>query len=332
MLYTVLALAVCFAFLNGFHDSASLVAVVISSRAMRPRVALLWTALGEFIGPFLFGVAVAKTLGADLLNPQGLTLEALAAGLTGAILWNLLTWWLAIPSSSSHALVGGLLGPTLLLQGMMGISWEGLKKVLIALFLSPILGFLAGYLLMRFWFWALQNATPRINLFFRRGQTLTSFLLALTHGSNDGQKSMGVMVLALMLAGRLSTFQVPLWVVVACAGAIALGVGLGAWRLIRTLGGRIFRIRAVHGFTSQTAGGAVIGLAAWLGGPVSTTHVLNSAIMGAGAAERLTKVRWGVVRDMVVAWVLTIPISALMAIAAYWALISLQQRFGFPMG
>lgn len=326
MLYTVLALALAFAFLNGFHDSASLVAVVISSRAMRPRMALLWTALGEFLGPFLFGIAVARTLGADLLNPQGLTLETLAAGLLGAMTWNLITWWLAIPSSSSHALVGGLIGPALLVQGLTGISWKGMQKVLLALFLSPVLGFVAGFWLMRFWFWALQNATPRINLLFRRGQTLTAFLLALTHGSNDGQKTMGIMVLALMLAGQLSAFYVPLWVLTSCAAAIALGVALGAWRLIRTLGGRIFRIRAVHGFTAQAAGGAVIGAAAWLGGPVSTTHVLNSAIMGAGAAERLTKVRWGVVREMLIAWLLTIPVSALLAVGFYGLLMYGQSQ------
>ncbi len=328
MLYIVLALALVFAFLNGFHDSASLVAVVISSRAMRPRVALLWTALAEFLGPFLFGVAVARTLGADLLNPTGLTLEALAASLLGAIAWNLITWWMAIPSSSSHALVGGLLGPALLLQGLTGVSMNGLLKVVMALFLSPLLGFLGGYWLMRFWFWALANATPRINLLFRKGQVLTSFGLALTHGSNDGQKSMGIMVLALMLAGQLTTFQVPLWVLTACAAAIALGVALGAWRLIRTLGGRIFRIRPVHGFTAQAAGGAIIGLAAWLGGPVSTTHVLNSAIMGTGAAERLSKVRWGVVREMLIAWMLTIPVSASMAMVFYW-LIGYGRQLGW---
>ncbi len=319
-LNVVIALGLCFAFLNGFRDSASLAALLISSRAMAPRTALLWIALGEFVGPFLLGAAVARTIAADLLNPHTLTLEALTAGLLGAIVWNLLTWWWGIPSSSSHALVGGLLGPILFLHGWRGVYLTGLEKVLAALFLSPVVGFAAGYLLMRFWFWALQNATPRVNLVFQRGQWLTSFGLALTHGANDAQKTVGVLVLTLMLSGRLSGFQVPMWVLVVSAGALALGASVGAWRLIRTLGGRIFRIRPIHGFTAQVAGGGVIALAAWLGGPVSTTHVLNSAIMGTGAAERLTKVRWGVVREMLIAWMLTMPVSALLAIGAWLVL------------
>ncbi len=317
LFHGVALLALAYAFVNGFRDSASLAALLISSRVMSPRIALLWIALGEFIGPFLLGTAVAKTIAADLLQPQGLTLETLMAGLLAALVWNLLTWWWAIPSSSSHALVGGLLGPVLFLHGLEGVLLPGLEKVLIALFLSPVAGFLAGYGLMQFWFWALQRATPRVNRFFQRGQWFTSFGLALAHGSNDGQKTAGVLVLALTLTGRVVSFEVPWWVMLGSAGALAVGASIGAWRLIRTLGARIFRIRPIHGFTAQVAGGSVLALAGWLGGPVSTTHVLNSAIMGAGAAERLSKVRWGIVRDMLLAWLLTIPLSGLLAVLIY---------------
>lgn len=313
----VLMAGLGFAFLNGFQDSASLVAVVISSHAMRPRQALLWIGLGEFLGPFLFGVAVAHTLGVEMLDTQALNLPMLFAGVLGAMIWVGITWWWGVPSSASHALVGGLLGPVLVARGPEAMRWAGLEKVLLALFLSPVVGFLAGYMVLRFFYWALRNATPRVNLVFRRGQMLTSFFLALAHGSNDAQKAMGILTLALVLAARLPTFHILPWVKVACAAAMALGASVGAWRLIRTIGGRIFRIRPVHGFTAQAAGGAVVALAAYWGGPVSTTHVLNAAVLGTGAAERLSKVRWGVARTMLQAWLLTIPMSGLLAAGLY---------------
>ncbi len=311
----VLAVGLLYAFLNGLQDSASMVAVVISSRAMAPRRAMLWIGLGEFLGPFLFGLAVARTIGAELLDVQVLTLRMLLASLLGAILWMLITWAWGIPSSSSHALVGGLLGPVLLHHGPAAVHPQGLEKVLLALFISPPLGFTAGYAVMRFWYWALRHATPRVNVLFRRGQVLTSFLLAIGHGSNDAQKSMGLLTLGLLLGGYLPEFRVPLWVQTACAAAMAIGASVGAWRLIRTIGGRVFRIRPVHGFSAQASGAAVVGLAAYLGGPVSTTHVLNAAILGTGAAERLSKVRWQVAQEMLRAWLLTIPVSGLLAAA-----------------
>ncbi len=320
MLYALIALALFFDFLNGFHDSSNIVATVISSRALPPRVALRLTALGEFLGPFLFGVAVARTVGEGLLDSTVITLPVVLAALLGAITWNLITWYVGMPSSSSHALVGGLLGAAIVADGLSVVHPAGLGKVLLALFISPPLGLLAGYLITRFVFFATRHATPRINNWFRRLQVVTSFGLALSHGANDAQKTMGVLTLALLASGRLTRFQVPFWVIFASSAMIALGTSFGGWRLIHTLGGRIFRVRPVHGLGSQIAGATVILGAALLGGPVSTTQVMSSAIMGTGAAERVNMVRWQVGRDMLIAWVLTIPTAALVAALCYAAL------------
>ena len=320
MLATLIVLALIFDFLNGLNDSASIVATVISSRALNPRPALLLTALGEFIGPFLFGVAVAKTLAADLLDPGAITLEVLVAALIGAIAWGLVTWYLGVPSSSSHALVGGLLGAAISAVGAGVVIQAGLLKILAALFLSPVLGLAASFLFTKLIFLVAGRATRRINQSFRRIQVLTAFTLALTHGSNDGQKTMGMIVLGLLAAGRLDSFQVPLWVVVAAATGIALGTSVGGWRMMRTLGGRIIKVRPVHGFASQLAGAVVVLGAGLLGGPVSTTQVLSSGIMGAGAAERVNMVRWQVGQEMLTAWLLTIPTTGLVASLSYFVL------------
>lgn len=317
MLYVLIALALFFDFLNGFHDSSNIVATVISSRALPPRVALRLTALGEFLGPFLFGVAVAKTVGEGLLDSAVITLPVVLAALLGAIVWNLITWYVGMPSSSSHALVGGLLGAAIYARGLGVVRLAGLGKILLALFISPPLGLVAGFLIARLVFFLTQWATPRVNTWFRRFQVLTSFGLALSHGANDAQKTMGVLTLALVASGRLAHFHVPFWVIIASSAMIALGTSFGGWRLIHTLGGRIFRVRPVHGLSSQIAGAAVIAGAALFGGPVSTTQVMSSAIMGTGAAERVNMVRWQVGRDMLVAWVLTIPTAALVAALCY---------------
>ncbi|NPA30406.1 MAG: inorganic phosphate transporter [Chloroflexi bacterium] len=321
MLALALSLALAFAFLNGFHDSASIVAVAIASRAMTPRQALMWTALGEFVGPFVLGVAVAQVVGAGLVSPEAISLAALAAAVGGAVLWGVLTWWWGMPSSSSHALVGGLVGAALAAAGPQAVQWRGLAWVLAALFLSPLLGFGAGFGLTRVIFFLAQGASPRINRWFRGGQWLTTLGLALGHGANDGQKSMGLLALAWLLAGRTSEFQVTPAMMGAVATALALGASIGGWRLIRTVGGRILRVRPVHGFVAQLGSAAVIVAAAWAGAPISTTQVINSAIMGTGAAERWSKVRWRVARDMALAWLLTIPSSALLA-AGLYALLS----------
>jgi PiT family inorganic phosphate transporter len=234
------------------------------------------------------------------------------AALSAAIAWNLVTWYWGIPSSSSHALVGGLVGAAGLLQGWGAIQGAGLTKVLLALFISPPIGLIAGFLLLRVALWLLRGASPKVNKQLRRGQILTLIGLGLSHGTNDGQKTIAVLTLGLVTAGVLPGFEVPLWVIAASGLSMALGTSLGGWRLIRTLGMRLFRIRPVHGLVSQVAGAGVILLAAVFGGPVSTTQVMSSAIMGAGAGQRVSQVRWLVLREMVIAWLLTIPATAVL--------------------
>jgi PiT family inorganic phosphate transporter len=306
----IIGLALVFDFLNGFHDSSNIVATVISSRAMAPQRALLMTACAEFVGPFLFGVAVATTIGHEVVHENAVTLSVIEAGLISAIAWNLFTWFFGIPSSSSHALVGGIVGAVLIESGWDALRMDGLTKVLLALLISPVLGLVIGYIMMKAVLFFARGASPRINWFFKRGQWGTALWLGLSHGTNDAQKTMGIITMALLADGVINRFVVPGWVIGLSAGAIALGTALGGWRLIRTLGGKFYKIRPVHGFTSQISSAAVITGAALLGGPVSTTQVVSSAIMGVGSAERVSKVRWGVAGQIATAWVLTIPATA----------------------
>jgi PiT family inorganic phosphate transporter len=291
---------------------------MISSRAFSPRVALGVTAVAEFSGPFIFGVAVAKTIGNDIVASETINNQVLIAALTGAILWNLLTWYLGFPSSSSHALIGGLVGAVMAGAGWQAIQMAGIQKVLIALFLSPVIGLFFGFITLRLVYLFCWNTSPRVNKLFKKSQIVTGIALALSHGANDAQKTMGIITLALVTGGYLQEFVVPLWVIVICAGMISLGTALGGWRLIRTLGGKFFRIRPVDGFASQLAAATVILGASVMGGPVSTTQVVSSSIMGVGAAERVNKVRWGVAQEIAIAWLLTIPASALMGALMYW--------------
>jgi PiT family inorganic phosphate transporter len=320
LVIAVILLALVFDFLNGIHDSSNVVATMISSRALSPRAALGMTAVANFLGPFIFGVAVAETIG-GVVDAAAITLQVLIAALGSAILWNLLTWYLGFPSSSSHALVGGLVGAVLIGAGWQALNFDELRKILIALFASPFLGFIFGYMILRVVYLLCWNASPRVNGLFKRGQIFTSLGLALSHGTNDAQKTMGIITLALVTGGYLSTFVVPQWVIFLCATMIALGTLLGGWRLIRTLGGKFYKIRPVDGFSSQLASATVIMGASLLGGPVSTTQVVSSAIMGAGAAERVNKVRWGVGQEIATAWLLTIPATALVAAGLYWVII-----------
>jgi PiT family inorganic phosphate transporter len=316
----VVGLALAFDILNGLHDSSNIVATVISSRAMSPRRALLLTAAAHFAGPFLFGVAVATTIGHEVVVESAVTLPVIEASLISAILWNLFTWFFGIPSSSSHALVGGIVGAVAVQSGWQVLRAEGLTKIIAALLISPVLGLLVGYLVMKLVLFLARGASPRINWLFKRGQWGTTLWLALSHGTNDAQKTMGIITMALLADGAIKTFVVPGWVIALSASAIAVGTALGGWRLIRTLGGKFYKIRPVHGFTSQIASGSVIMGAALLGGPVSTTQVVSSTIMGVGSAERMSKVRWGVVGQIVAAWVLTIPATAVVAALVYTAL------------
>jgi PiT family inorganic phosphate transporter len=318
VLIAVIVLGVLFDFLNGIHDSSNVVATMISSRAFSPQVALGVTAVAEFSGPFIFGVAVAQTIGNGIVASQLISTQVILAALVSAILWDLLTWYLGFPSSSSHALIGGFIGAVAVGAGWKAIQLHGLETVLIALFTSPIIGFIVGYLLLKLISLLSWNATPRINALFKRGQIVTSMALALSHGANDAQKTMGIVALALVTGGYLTTFSIPLWVILICAGAIALGTYVGGWRLIRTLGGKFYKIRPVDGFSSQLASAVVILTASLVGGPVSTTQVVSSAIMGVGAAERANKVRWGIAQEIAMAWLLTIPSAALIAAGFYW--------------
>ncbi len=311
--FVLIGLALIFDFLNGFHDSSNIVATMIASHALSGRQALGITAVAHFIGPFLFGVAVATTIGNEVLTDSQIRMSVVLAALVSAIVWNLITWWLGIPSSSSHALVGGLLGAAVVESGTTVIKWAGLGKVVFALLFSPVVGLVAGFLLMKLVLYLARGATPGINQFFKSSQVVTAVTLALSHGTNDAQKTMGVITMGLVTSGVLTEFHVPVWVIAMSAGAIALGTWTGGWRLIRTLGGKFFKIRPVHGFTTQISSAAVILGAALSGGPVSTTQVVSSAIMGIGSAERVSKVHWGVAGEIITAWALTIPISAVIS-------------------
>jgi PiT family inorganic phosphate transporter len=317
LLIVIIAIALIFDFLNGMHDSSNIVATMISSRAMTPRAALGMTAVAEFVGPFLFGVAVATTIGSEVVDPAAISSAVIIAALSGAIVWNLITWYFGWPSSTSHALIGGLIGAVAVAEGFGTIHLAGLQKVLIALFLSPILGLALGYLVLKVIYFLARGATPGVNTLFKRGQWGTSVALALSHGTNDAQKTMGIIAMAMVTTGYVTEFQVPWWVITLSAAAIALGTLTGGWRLIKTLGGKFYKIRPVHAFGSQLASAGTILGAALMGGPVSTTQVVSSSIMGAGSADRVSKVRWTVARDIAVAWVLTIPVSALLAASIF---------------
>lgn len=311
------ALALAFGFLNGKNDSANIVAPLIATRAVGYRHALWLAALAEGTGPFLFGIAVARTIGSGVVAPTAITPPVIFAALLSAILWNTITLLLGIPSSASHALVGGLIGAAGIGYGMHTILLGGMLKVVAALFLSPLLGMVVGFCTVRLMYGLASGASPRVNRWFRRGQLIAAIALGLAHGSNDSQKTMGLITLSLLATGSLDRFEVPFWVIAASAAAIAAGTLFGGQRTIRTVGGKFFRIRPVHGFGAQAASSAVILGAALLGGPVSTSHVVSSSIVGAGTADRMRMIRWGVAERIVFSWFITIPSAASVAMVLY---------------
>ena len=313
-LLLVIILALVFEFINGMRDSSNIVATMISSRAFHPQTALGVTAVAEFLGPFLFGVTVAKTVGSDIVDSSLLSLDALVACLAAAIIWNLITWFLGIPSSSSHALIG----VAAFTVGFGSINVHAIYKVLTGLFVSPLAGFVVGFMILRMIYFLAQNASPNINELFKRAQLLTAIGLAFSHGTNDAQKTMGIITLSLIIGGELTGFQVPFWVIAVSASTMALGTAMGGWRLIRTLGGKFYKIRPVHSFATQITSAVVILAASFGGAPVSTTQVVSSAIVGVGSSERFGKVRWGVVSDILTAWIITIPVSGLISAGIYW--------------
>lgn len=320
LVVVVVSLALLFAFSNGFHDAANVVSTIIMTRAISPRKALLLAGLCEFIAPFFLGAAVARTIGEDIIHvsvrtPNTLAISAsfLIAALLGAILWNLITWFFGLPSSSSHALIGGMVGAVLVAYGPSKILWAGLLYVVASLVISPLLGLIFGMLFLKMILRIFRNATPKVNYFFNRMQIPSSIALALSHGSNDVQKSIGLIAMAFILLGFSTSFHAPLWVIASCGAATALGTASGGWKIIKTMGSKIYRLRSVHAFCSQTSSAVVILGAALVGGPVSTTHVVSSSIMGVGAGQRISAVRWGVAKNIILAWAVTIPASAVMA-------------------
>ncbi|NOX63561.1 MAG: inorganic phosphate transporter [Chloroflexi bacterium] len=316
----LLFLSLGFAFLNGFHDAANAVATIIASRALSPRAALLIAAVANFVAPFLFGVAVAKTVGSEIVEPSSVTITVVLAALASASLWNIVTWWYGIPSSSSHALAGGLIGGAIIFGGLDVLKLDGLIKVALALFISPILGFVAGWITLRVILLLARGATPKINRTFNQLQLVTATALSLSHGTNDAQKAIGIIALGMVTLGLSDEFIIPSWSILASAAAMGLGTAMGGWRIIHTLGGKFYRIRPIHSFSSQLTSAAVILGFSVLGGPVSTTHVVSSSIVGVGAAQRKSQVRWTNLSDIGVAWLVTIPVTVVLAAAFYVAL------------
>lgn len=319
-----------FDYTNGFHDAANIVATVIASRAMTPAQAVLVVGVFEFLGPLLGGTAVANTIGkfvtlGDL--PPLSAMSVLFCGLLGAIVWNLVTWWRGIPSSSSHALVGGLVGAVSVAVGADHVLWglaelrhghvTGVTKVLLALVLSPLIGFWCGFLIHRSMHRLMLAARPRANSGLRAAQYITAAGLAFSHGANDAQKSMGILTLVLLLGGFIPTFEVPLWVMLACACTLTLGIISGGWRIVRTLGFAIYRVRPLHALNSQLTSAGVIFAASLAGAPVSTTHVVATSIMGIGASERPRSVRWSKAQEIAATWIITIPAAALTSVFMY---------------
>jgi inorganic phosphate transporter, PiT family len=320
VLVIVVAAALAFDFTNGFHDTANAIATSVSTRAMSPRFAVLLSAVLNFAGAFI-SLKVAATVGSGIVEPDAITTTVVFAGLIGAIAWNLATWYLGLPSSSSHALIGGLVGAAFAADGASAVQGEGLvEKVIVPGVVAPLLAFTAAGVAILCAYRIVGRLRPGpVNRSYRLGQLVTGSMFSLAHGTNDAQKTMGIITLALIAHGNLSAqhFDVPTWVIVSSAAAIALGTYTGGWRIIRTMGTRIIKMDPAQGFSSQGSGAAVILAATHLGYPLSTTHVISGAVMGAGAAKRLSAVRWGVAGNIALAWVLTLPAAAIMGAAVY---------------
>ncbi|SRR5581483_1569650 len=323
-LLLVVALALVFDLLNGVHGSSNIVGTMISSRAFRPWAALLTTVVAELVGPFIFGAAVARTIGSEIVRADVITIRSLIACLIGAIIWSLLTWFLGIPSSPSHGLIGGLIGAAWVGAGIVSLRVGGLIKVFAALFAAPLIGFGLGFILTRLIYFLAAGASPRINEFFKRGQFITALVLAISQGANDAQKAVGIIVLAMVITGVMPGFDVPLWITAISAVGLALGTVLAGWRLIRTVGGKFYKIRPVHSFSAQLTSALILFGSSLGGWPVSVTHVTSSAVIGVGSSERLGKVRWGVAGEILTAWILTIPASALLSAGVYGLIMRAQ--------
>ncbi len=317
LIVAIVLLALIFDFINGFHDTANAIATSVSTKALSPRNAIIIATSLNFAGA-LSGTAVAATIGKSIVAPEMVTASVMVAALMAAIFWNLITWYFGIPSSSSHALIGGLTGAVIAGFGFNAVLWSGFLKILAGLIIAPIVGGAMGSIVMTILFWIFKPAAPsRINNSFRKLQIISACMASFAHGSNDAQKSMGIITMVLLGGGIIGVFDVPLWVKIVCAASMGMGTAVGGWKIIKTMGGKIFRIEPINGFAADFTSALVIYSASLLGAPVSTTHVVSSAIMGVGAAKRLKGVRWNIARQIIVAWFVTIPSSAVVAILTY---------------
>lgn len=321
MVWLVVFLALAFDYINGFHDTANAIATSVSTRAIHPKTAVMMAAVLNFLGA-LVSTGVAKTIGGDLvLSPSLINAEVISAALIGAIFWNLLTWWYGIPSSSSHALIGGVIGAVMVSVGYDALNLIGIGKIFLSLVLSPIIAMVFGYLIMKILLFCFGGFSPiSLNDKFRNMQLLSATLMAFSHGSNDAQKAMGIITLTLLSGGYIDTLEVPIWVKLLCASAMAMGTAAGGWRIISTMGTKIFKLETINGFAADLNSALTIFTATFLHLPVSTTHVVSGSIMGVGSAKRVKAVNWGVARSMVLAWFVTIPLSGIASAIFYLVL------------
>jgi len=315
----LIAVALIFDYINGFHDAANSIATIVSTRVLTPGQAVIWAAAFNFLAAFTFGTAVAKTVGSGMVDLSVVTSAVILAGLTGAIVWDLITWYVGLPTSSSHALVGGYAGAAVAKAGWTAIVASGWTKTLLFIVLAPMMGMALGLLISVVTLWMFRDFAPRrVDTWFRRLQLVSAALYSLGHGTNDAQKTMGIIAGVLFTAGYLSEFTIPLWVILAAHAAIGLGTLSGGWRIVHTMGSKITKLQPFGGFAAETAGAITLFLATSLGVPVSTTHTITGAIIGVGSIKRLSAVRWGIAGRIVWAWILTIPASAIIAAVTYW--------------
>ena len=315
----IIFIALIFDFLNGFHDSANSIATIVSTRVLTPRKAVMWAAFFNLVAAFMFDVHVAKTIGKELVDLNSVNQYVILSALVGAIAWNLITWYYGIPSSSSHALMGGYAGAAIAKVGFSSILWDGWTKTLIFIAVAPLMGMVMAFILMSVLMWIFHNRpSSKINNHFRKLQLLSAACYSLGHGTNDAQKTMGVITGLLVTVGFLKTFEVPWWVIISCHIAIALGTLFGGWRIVKTMGQRITKLKPSGGFCAETAGAFTLLITAFSGIAVSTTHTITGAIMGVGATKRISAVRWGLAGRIIVAWIITIPSAALVSAGSYW--------------
>jgi len=320
----VVVVALIFDYINGFHDAANSIATVVSTRVLSPGQAVIWAAFFNFVAAFVFGTAVAKTVGSGMVDIRVVTSSVILAGLFGAIVWDLITWYVGLPTSSSHALIGGYAGAAVAKVGMVALIPSGWTKTLIFIVLAPGFGFLLGFIFMVVVYWVCRNMAPsRVNRYFRKLQLVSAAAYSLGHGGNDAQKTMGIIAGALYAGGYLAEFRIPFWVVIAAHAAISLGTLAGGWRIIHTMGSKITRLQPVGGFAAETAGAVSLFTATAMGVPVSTTHTITGAIIGVGSTRRLSAVRWGIAGQIVWAWILTIPAAAGIAAITFYILAAI---------